>query len=104
LENGQLHHRQLSVHLTGQSHIDAAWLWPWTETVDVVRRTFATSLQLMNEYPQYTFSQSASAYSEWVDEKYPALHDAILKRVNEGRWEMVGGMWVEPDLNIPVRF
>jgi alpha-mannosidase len=55
----------------------------------------------MNEYPQYTFSQSASAYSEWVDEKYPALHDAILKRVNEGRWEMVGGMWVEPDLNIP---
>jgi len=22
------------------SHIDAAWLWPWTETVDVVKRTF----------------------------------------------------------------
>jgi len=90
-----------SVVLTGQSHIDAAWLWPWTETVDVVRRTFATSLQLMNEYPQFTFSQSASAYSEWMDEKYPAMHDAIQKRVQEGRWEMVGGMWVEPDLNIP---
>ena len=27
-------------HLTGNSHIDAAWLWPSTETVDVVRRTF----------------------------------------------------------------
>jgi alpha-mannosidase len=90
-----------TVHLTGQSHIDAAWLWPWTETVDVVRRTFATSLQLMNEYPQFTFSQSASAYSEWIDEKYPAMHDAIQKRIKEGRWEMVGGMWVEPDLNIP---
>ena len=38
-------------HLTGNSHIDAAWLWPWTETVDVVKRTFGTALQLMNEYP-----------------------------------------------------
>jgi alpha-mannosidase len=92
---------RMTVHLTGQSHIDAAWLWPWTETVDVVRRTFATSLQLMNEYPEFTFSQSASAYSEWIDEKYPEMHDAIQQRVKEGRWEMVGGMWVEPDLNIP---
>src|SRR5579875_2581384 len=25
-------------HLTGNSHIDAAWLCPWTETVDVVKR------------------------------------------------------------------
>jgi alpha-mannosidase len=92
---------RLTVNLTGQSHIDAAWLWPWTDTVDVVRRTFATSLQLMNEYPRFTFSQSTSAYSEWIDEKYPAIHDAIRKRVQEGRWEMVGGMWVEPDFNVP---
>jgi alpha-mannosidase len=34
-------------HLTGNSHIDAAWLWPWTETVDVVKRTFGTALQRM---------------------------------------------------------
>jgi alpha-mannosidase len=93
--------QRFKVDLTGQSHIDAAWLWPWTETVDVVRRTFASALQLMAEYPQFTFSQSASAYSEWMDEKYPAMHDEIRKRVQEGRWEMVGGMWVEPDLNIP---
>ena len=40
--------QQASLHLTGNSHIDAAWLWPWTETVDVVKRTFSTALQLMN--------------------------------------------------------
>jgi alpha-mannosidase len=45
---------QATFHMTGNSHIDAAWLWPWTETVDVVRRTFGTALQLMHEYPQYT--------------------------------------------------
>ena len=29
--------KQATFHLTGNSHIDAAWLWPWTETVDVVQ-------------------------------------------------------------------
>ena len=90
-----------SVWLTGNSHIDAAWLWPWTETVDVVRRTFTTALQLMDEYPQYTFTQSAAAYSEWMCDKYPTMCQQIAERVKQGRWELVGGMWVEPDLNMP---
>ena len=93
--------QQTPVRLTGNSHIDAAWLWPWTETVDVVRRTFGTALQLMDEYPQYTYDQSAAAYSEWMYEKYPSIHEQIVNRVKQGRWEMVGGMWVEPDLNMP---
>jgi len=93
--------QQATLHLSGNSHIDAAWLWPVTETVDVVRRTFGTALQLMDEYPTYTFSQSALAYSEWMSEKYPEMNAEIKKRIQEGRWEIVGGMWVEPDLNLP---
>ena len=88
-------------HLTGNSHIDAAWLWPWTDTVDVVRRTFGTALQLMNEYPGYIFTQSAAAYNEWMADKYPSMNAEIKRRIQEGRWEIVGGMWVEPDLNMP---
>jgi alpha-mannosidase len=93
--------QQATFHLTGNSHIDAAWLWPWTETVDVVRRTFATALQLMNEYPDYTYTQSAAQYNAWIADKYPQMNDEIKKRIKEGRWEIVGGMWVEPDLNMP---
>ncbi len=52
--------QQATFHLTGNSHIDAAWLWPWTETVDVVKRTFGTAAQLMSEYPNYTYTQSAA--------------------------------------------
>ncbi|HEY1805590.1 MAG TPA: glycoside hydrolase family 38 C-terminal domain-containing protein [Terracidiphilus sp.] len=92
---------QATLHLTGNSHIDAAWLWPWTETVDVVRRTFGTALQLMDEYPGYTYTQSAAAYNAWMADKYPAMNAEIKKRIAEGRWEIVGGMWVEPDLNMP---
>jgi alpha-mannosidase len=93
--------QQATFHLTGNSHIDAAWLWPWTETVDVVKRTFGTALQLMYEYPEYTYSQSAAAYNEWIADKYPEMNAEIAQRIKEGRWEIVGGMWVEPDLNMP---
>ena len=92
---------QAEFHLTGNAHIDAAWLWPWTETVDVVKRTYGTALQLMYEYPQYTFTQSAAAYNEWLADKYPDMNADIMRRIKEGRWEIVGGMWVEPDLNMP---
>ena len=93
--------QQATMHLTGNSHIDAAWLWPWTETVDVVKRTFSTALQLMNEYPDYTYTQSAAQYNAWIADKYPEMNEQIKKRIKEGRWEIVGGMWVEPDLNMP---
>ncbi len=93
--------QQATFSLDGNAHIDAAWLWPWTETVDVVHRTFATALQLMNEYPDYTFTQSAAAYNAWMADKYPELNAQIKRRIEEGRWEIVGGMWVEPDLNMP---
>jgi alpha-mannosidase len=93
--------QQYTLHLTGNSHIDAAWLWPWTETVDVVKRTFSTALQLMNEYPDYTYTQSAAQYNAWLADKYPEINEEIKKRIKEGRWEIVGGMWVEPDLNMP---
>jgi len=93
--------QQATLHLTGNSHIDAAWLWPWTETVEAVRKTFGTALQLMNEYPDYTYTQSAAAYNAWMADKYPQMNDEIKQRIKEGRWEIVGGMWVEPDLNMP---
>lgn len=93
--------REATFHVTGNSHIDAAWLWPWTETVDVVRRTFGTALQLMNEYPDYTYTQSAAQYNAWMANKYPDINNQIKNRIQQGRWEVVGGMWVEPDLNLP---
>ncbi len=92
---------QVGYTLTGNAHIDAAWLWPATETVDVVKRTFTTAVQLMDEYPGYTFSQSAAQYYSWMADKYPQLNEQIRQQIKAGRWEVVGGMWVEPDLNLP---
>jgi alpha-mannosidase len=93
--------QQFTVKAVGNSHIDMAWLWPWTETVEVVRDTFTTALELMREYPGFTYAQSSVQDYAWLRDKYPALFEQIRKRVEEGRWELVGGMWIEPDLNMP---
>ncbi|HVP53995.1 MAG TPA: glycoside hydrolase family 38 C-terminal domain-containing protein [Candidatus Eisenbacteria bacterium] len=93
--------KQFSVKAVGNSHIDMAWLWPETETVEVVRNTFGTALALMREYPDFKFTASAAQAYVWMEEKYPAIFSEIEQRVKEGRWEIVGGMWVEPDLNMP---
>ena len=86
--------QQATLHLTGNSHIDAAWLWPWTETVDAVKRTFGTALQLMNEYPNYTYTQSAAQYNEWMareisrDER---ARSSSASRKAAGRWSAACG-------------
>ena len=90
-----------SIHATGNSHIDMAWLWPWTETVGIVHDTFNTVLGLMREYPGFTFTHGSAVTYEWMEEKYPKMFAEIKQRVKEGRWEPMGGMWVEPDLNLP---
>ena len=92
---------QFTIRAVGNSHIDMAWLWPWTETVEVVRNTFESALNLMREYPDFKFTMSSARTYEWMEEKYPDLFREIKQRVQEGRWEVIGGMWVEPDLNMP---
>src|SRR5579862_7551147 len=93
--------QQFTIRAVGNSHIDMAWLWPWTETVEVVRNTFQSVLDLMREYPDFKFTMSSARTYEWMQEKYPDMFEQIKQRVKEGRWEVIGGMWVEPDLNMP---
>jgi len=75
--------KQFRIRAVGNSHIDMAWLWPWTETVEVVRNTFRSALDMMHEYPSFVFSASSARAYEWMEEKYPAMFDEIKQRVKE---------------------
>src|SRR5215211_4917821 len=86
--------------LTGHAHIDLAWLWPVAETRRKGRRTFATVLDLMERYPDFTFNQSSAQLYTWVEEDAPDLFARVKERVAEGRWEPIGGSWVEPDSQV----
>jgi alpha-mannosidase len=89
------------VWLTGHAHIDLAWLWPLEETRRKARRTFHTVTGLMGRYPDLHFNQSSAQLYSWIEQDDPALFEKIQTYVRAGRWELVGGMWVEPDGNLP---
>lgn len=89
------------VLLTGHAHVDLAWLWPYEETRRKLRRTFHTALGLLDRHEGLTFNQSTAAYYLQADADEPGLLDAVRERVREGRWEPVGGLWIEPDTNMP---
>lgn len=88
----------VAVH--GHSHIDVAWLWPYRETLRKCSRTFSTVMRLMEQYPEYIFTQSQAQLYEFTKEHYPALYEDIKKAVKAGRWDIEGSMWVEADCNL----
>lgn len=90
----------VTVTATGHAHIDVAWLWTLGQTRRKAGRTFHTVLRLMEQFPEYHFTQSQPQLYDYVAQDYPALFEAIKARVAEGRWEIIGGMWVEADCNI----
>ncbi|MFQ3549177.1 MAG: alpha-mannosidase [Armatimonadota bacterium] len=89
-----------NVAVHGHSHIDVAWLWPYVETKRKVGRTFSTVMRMMEQYPEYIFSQSQAQLYQFCKDKYPTLYEEIKKKVKEGKWDVTGSMWVEADCNV----
>ncbi|HEY9830918.1 MAG TPA: alpha-mannosidase, partial [Stenomitos sp.] len=96
----QIPNPKSKIHLLGHAHLDLAWLWPVSETWDVAQRTFESVLKLQQEFPDLTFCHSTPALYAWVEQHRPDLFAAIKQQIAAGRWEVVGGMWVEPELNL----
>jgi alpha-mannosidase len=92
---------KFKIHMIGQAHIDPVWLWNWSEGISVVHSTFQSALDRMKEEPEFKFAASSAQFYVWVAENDPAMLKEIRKRVDEGRWSIPGGWWVEPDMNIP---
>jgi alpha-mannosidase len=90
----------LDIIATGHAHIDVAWLWTLGQARLKAARTFHTVLRLMDQFPDYHFTQSQPQLYDYMRRDYPGLLDTIKQRVAEGRWEPIGGMWVEADCNL----
>ena len=87
--------------MIGNAHIDPVWLWQWPEGYQEVRATFQSAIDRMEEYPDFVFTCDSALFFQWVEESDPALFARIRERVAEGRFQVVGGWWIEPDCNLP---
>ena len=90
----------VNVCVVGHTHIDVAWLWRLKHTREKAQRSFATVLRLMERYDEYIFLQTQPQLYKYIKNDCPELYEQIKKRVDEGKWETDGGMWVEADCNI----
>ncbi|MFD7923824.1 alpha-mannosidase [Streptomyces sp. NPDC059740] len=93
--------RDRVLHMVGNAHIDPVWLWRWPEGLQEVRATFRSAVDRLEEYPDAVFTCDSVMYLEWIEKHDPDLFAAIAKHVAEGRWQVVGGWWIEPDCNVP---
>lgn len=93
--------KRFTLFFDANAHIDAAWLWREMETIALTRNTFQSVLNMMEQRPDFTYTQSSAAYYHWMEKLYPRIFQGISARIHDGRWEPIGGMWVEPDCNLP---
>ncbi|MFF1409066.1 alpha-mannosidase [Streptomyces sp. NPDC058289] len=84
----------------GHAHIDSAWLWPLRETVRKVSRTTSNMLGLMEEHPEFVFAMSQAQQLDWIKTYRPELFERVKKKIADGQFVPVGGMWVESDTNM----
>ncbi len=89
------------VMVSGHAHLDYVWLWPQTESERKIQRTMSSVNMLANKYKNFIYNQSQAALLEHIEEQNSELFEDVRSKVKSGQIELIGGMWVETDTNMP---
>ena len=89
------------VHMIGQAHLDPVWLWRWTEGRAEALATSRSAADRLSEYPDFHFVRGEAQVYEWIEQEDPRLFAQILTLIEQGRWHVVNGMIIQPDMNLP---
>ena len=92
--------KEYTLHMVSHAHIDMNWMWGYQETVALTVDTVRTVLTLMEEYPDFVYTQPQASVYAILEEYAPELIEKIRMRVKEGRWEASVSGWVEEDKNM----
>jgi alpha-mannosidase len=87
--------------LVCNSHIDPVWLWPWQEGLAATLSTFRAAADLCERFESFVFCHNEAVLYRWVEEYEPALFARIRSLVQDGRWHIMGGWYLQPDGNLP---
>lgn len=92
---------KVTVHMIGQAHLDPVWLWRWTEGRAEALATSQSAVDRLAEYPDFEFARGESQVYEWIESEDPQLFAQIVDLIEQGRWHVVNGMVIQPDMNQP---
>ena len=90
-----------TLYLISNAHLDPVWQWEWEEGAAAAVSTFRTAARFCRERDGYIFCHNEAVLYEWVEEYEPELFEEIRRLVDEGRWIIIGGWYIQPDCNMP---
>jgi len=89
------------IHLILNAHIDPVWLWPWEASLDELLATCRSACDRLDAHPDIVFTRGEAWVYRQVEMLDPLLFSRIREHIQAGRWEIVGGWWIQPDCNQP---
>lgn len=92
---------KLRFHLIANAHLDPVWLWDWREGLNEGIATCRAVLDLMDAFPELTFVRGEASVYEHLEQHAPDLFARLRVQIERGRWDVVGGNFVQPDTNLP---
>ncbi len=93
-----------TVHIIFNAHLDPIWLWSWRDGLDEVLNTSYYICNLLDRHPDIIYNRGEAWVYEQIQRLDPALFERIRVHVKNGRWNLVGGWYVQPDCNLPSGF
>ncbi len=89
------------VHLVCNAHLDPVWLWRRSEGMGEALSTFRIAADFCERYDDFVFNHNEAVLYEWVMENEPELFERIQKLVKIGKWRIMGGWYLQPDVIMP---
>ncbi len=90
-----------TVHLIFNAHLDPIWLWPWHAGLAEAISTARSVCDQLDECDDLIFTRGESWFYQQIQTHDPKLFERISQHIANGRWEIVGGWYVQPDCNLP---
>jgi alpha-mannosidase len=81
------------------NHLDLAWLWPSYVTSEHLEASFESAFRVSDQTGLVHVGSSSAIYA-LLEQVAPDTWSGLTDRVAARQYELVGGMWVEPDCNL----
>lgn len=90
-----------TIHVIFHAHLDPVWMWPWTSGLDEVLATSRSACDRLDAHPDLFYTQGEAWSFAMIERADPGLFARIRQHIAQGRWEVAGGWWTQPDCNFP---
>ena len=87
--------------LVCNAHLDPVWLWQRAEGMAEAMATFRIAADFCEKYDGFVFNHNESVLYEWVMENEPELFQRIKDLVKKGKWRIMSGWYLQPDVLMP---